>query len=49
MADVAYALVRAASKLISMLGTGVMKSQRRHECRRGTPRRVRDKGIQHFD
>jgi site-specific DNA recombinase len=43
---VAYALVRAASRLVSMLVPGIYKSQRRHDCRRGTPRGVRHKGNQ---
>ena len=35
---VAYALVRAASRLVSMPVSGANNGKHRHECRRGTPR-----------
>jgi hypothetical protein len=47
---VAHALMRAASRLVSMPVPGVMKTLawHRHECRRGTPRGVRHTVIQHL-
>jgi hypothetical protein len=45
---VAYALVRAASRLVSMLVPGAIETSDRHrqECRRGTHECVRHKPIQ---